>query len=97
MHQYVLGSAELCKIGSGILENTKLNMTQQCAPVARKANGLLDCVRRIVARSVEGGDPSSRSVLVRPPIPVLGPILGSPVQETREIAKKACGDDEQLE
>jgi len=53
MHQYRL-RAHLLEIGSlernlGVLGNNKLTVSQQCALVTKKANGVLGCIRRSVA------------------------------------------------
>ena len=82
MHQYRLG-ADLLQSSSverdlGVVVDDRLTMSQQCALAAKKASGILGCIKSVASRSREVLLPFSPS---EAPSGALCPVLGSPLQE----------------
>jgi len=70
MHKYRLGGdlleSSAVESDLGVLVNGKLTMSQQCALVAKRANGLLGCIKRSVASRLREVVLPLYSALVRP-------------------------------
>ena len=70
MHQYKLG-ADLLERSSaekdrGVLVDSRMAMSQQCVLVAKKASGILGCIKKSMARRSKEVILSLYSDLVRP-------------------------------
>lgn len=66
-HQYLLWTTQLknSSVKNG-LADTKLNMSQQCALVTKKASSIMDCIRQSIASMSEKVILHLCSALVRP-------------------------------
>ena len=85
IHQYRL-RADLLESSSverdlDVLVDDKLTMSQQCARVAKKADGVLGCLKKSCGQQVKGGSPPPLLCPSDVPFAVLCQVLGSPVQE----------------
>ena len=60
MHQYQLGAYLLERSSEEknlrVLVDNRFTMSQQCALMAKKANVILGCIKKIIGQQVEAGD-----------------------------------------
>ncbi|KAJ7396703.1 hypothetical protein BTVI_142535 [Pitangus sulphuratus] len=85
MHQHRLGT-NLLESNSvekdlGVLVEYKLSLSQKCFLVAKKANSILECIRKSIGSRSREVILTLYSVLVRLHLEYLCPVLGSSVQE----------------
>ncbi|GAB0185743.1 mitochondrial enolase superfamily member 1 [Grus japonensis] len=73
----------------GVLVDNKLSMNQQCALVAKKANGVLGCPKKSMASMLREVILSVYSALVKATSGISCPVLGSPAQERQGTTGKS--------